>query len=157
MLPFLSEYIHSKKSKILMLSFQKYWWLKNPAAWLDEKLLACNLTSSIFQIWSLNRKIKNWKIFQFSIFPTKNNNKISRKLKKSLFWTRFEQFLLILGQTRNFLENLHLPIFSVSLFLLLCKISEKTNQPIPRETNYRRTDKHEFIGPPLLQEFKITQ
>ena len=140
MLPFLSEYIHPKKSKILMLSFWKYWWLKNPAIWLDEKLLACNLTSSIFKIWSLNRKIKNWKIFQFSIFPTKNNNKISRKLKKSLFWTRFEQFLLILGQTRNFLENLHLPIFSVSLFLLLCKISEKTNQSIPRETGYRRTD-----------------
>ena len=131
--------------------------IKESSNLTDEKLLACNLTSSIFQIWSLNRKIKNWKIFQFSIFPTKNNNKISRKLKKSLFWTRFEQFLLILGQTRNFLENLHLPIFSVSLFLLLCKISEKTNQPIPRETNYRGTDKHDFIGPPLLQEFKITQ
>ena len=145
-----------------MLSFQKYWWLKNPAIRLDEKLLACNLTSRIFQIWSLNRKIKNWKIFQFSIFPTRNNNKTSRKLKKSLFWTRFEQFLLILGQTRHFFgEPASANFFFVFRFLLFCKISEKSNQPIVRETSYRqtdgRTDKHEFIGPPLLQESKIFQ
>ena len=144
-----------------MLSFQKYWWLKNPAIWLDEKLLACNLTSRIFQIWSLNRKIKNWNIFQFSIFPTRNNDKTSRKLKKSLFWTSFEQFLLILGQTRILSGNLHLPIFFVFRFLLFCKISEKANQPIVTETGYRqtdgRTDKHEFIRLPVLEESKIFQ
>ena len=143
-----------------MLSFQKYWWLKNPAIWVDKKLLACNLTSSIFQIWSLNRKIKNWKIFQFSISPTKNNNKFSRKLKKSLFWTRFEQFLLILGQTRNILENLHLPFFCFLIFIVVQNF-RKTYQPVPRETGYRQTDgrtgKHEFIGPPLLQESKLVQ
>ena len=145
-----------------MLSFQKYWWLKNPAIRLDEKLLACNLTSRKFQIWSLNRKIKNWNIFQFSIFPTRNNDKTSRKLKKSLFWTSFEQFLLILGQTRHFFgEPASANFFFVFRFLLFCKISEKSNQPIVRETSYRqtdgRTDKHEFIGPPLLQESKIFQ
>ena len=48
--------------------------------------------------------------------------KNSRKLKKSLFWTRFE---LILEQTRNFLKKFNLPIFSVSRFLVLCNISEK--------------------------------
>lgn len=121
-----------------MLSFQICWWLKNPAVWLDEKLLVCNLTCSIFQILRLTRKIYNWKIFHFSIFPRKNT--ISRKLKKSLFWTRFEQLVLISGQTRIFLENPHLPFFGVSRFLLPCKISQKTNQPIPRETSYRRSD-----------------
>ena len=48
--------------------------------------------------------------------------KNSRKLKKSLFWTRFE---LILEQTRNFLKKFNLPIFSVSRFLVLCNIPEK--------------------------------
>ena len=146
-----------------MLSFQKYWWLKNPAIWVDKKLLACNLTSSIFQIWSLNRKIKNWKIFQFSISPTKNNNKFSRKLKKSLFWTRFEQFLLILGQTRNILENLHLPFFCFLIFIVVQNFRKNLSASSKRnwlQTNGRTDGQvwiHRTSTPPGVQTRSTAQ
>ena len=52
----------------------------------------------------------------------------------------FGPFLLILGQTRIFLGNPPLSLFSVFRFLLLCNISEKYNKQIPRKTGYRRTD-----------------
>ena len=52
----------------------------------------------------------------------------------------FGPFLLILGQTRIFLGNPPLSLFSVFRFLLVCNISEKYNKQIPRKTGYRRTD-----------------
>ena len=153
MLPLLSEYMNTKKPKILMLCFQKYWWLKNPAIWLDEKPMACN-----WKTYGMN-----WKIFQFSIFLIKNDDNISRKLKKSLFWTGFEQVLLILGQRTIFLEKLYLPIFSVSRFLLLCKILGK-NYSASFKRNWSQTERtdgqasiHRTCRPPKIQNRSATQ
>ena len=75
--------------------------------------------------------------------------------ENSRFWVHFESFLAIFGQTRFFLENLLLSLFSASRFLRLCKISEKTTEK-NLHFGYRRkcvpidgsTGKHGFIGPP---------
>ena len=37
-----------KKSKILMLCFQRYWWSKNPATWLVQNILVDNLWTITF-------------------------------------------------------------------------------------------------------------
>ena len=145
-----------------MLSFQKYWWTNNSAIWLDEKHLACNLTSSIFQIWRLNRKIENWKNFHFALFPAKNNNKTSWKLRKSFVWAYYEHFLLILGQTRNFLENLKLPLFLFLDFYCCAKFEKKLicqvrGKPVTEE----RTDGQAWIyktsTPPVVQNRSTPQ
>ena len=47
-----------KKSKILMHHFQRYWWLKNPAIWLDEYIFA-------------QRKSDNFNVFHLRLLPAK--------------------------------------------------------------------------------------
>ena len=59
---------------------------------------------------------------------------------KTPLWACFRPLLSILVQTRIFLENPFLSLLFVSRSLLLCNISEKTNEQIPRKTDYRRKD-----------------
>ena len=81
--------------------------------------------------------------------------KFFKILKKTLILGHFGPILPILGQIRIFIKNPFLPVFFNSGQVLLCKISEKTNEWILRYSRFRRkdglmdgrTDKHEFIGP----------
>ena len=55
-----------------------------------------------------------------------------------------------MGETRIFPKNRFPSLFYIYAPLSSCKISEKTNEPIPRKMGYERTDgltdEHEFIG-----------
>lgn len=77
------------------------------------------------------------------------------KTQKDSFWALFPVF----GLTRTSLVNSLLSLFYVSRSLLLCRISERTNEQILRKVTYRHTegciDKHKFIGPTLLGVQKI--
>ena len=63
---------------------------------------------------------------------------LRQNLKKNSEILHFGSFLVVLGQ-KKFLESFFFFFFSVSRFLLLPKISIKTNE-IPRKTGYRRKD-----------------
>ena len=77
------------------------------------------------------------------------NDKILRK-PKTLLFGHFGPFLLILGQTRIFLEFLLATFFCIKIFISE-QISRKTNELVPIETDYRCMDKHQFIWLPLLE------
>ena len=75
------------------------------------------------QIWGLHQKTDNYNVLCFRLLQAKVMTKFCEKYKK----LHFEPFLKLLGQTRIFLRYSFLSLFSISRFLLLCKISEKTS------------------------------
>lgn len=68
------------------------------------------------------RKTENSNVFQFRLLPAISKDKNLLKVKTSIL-DKFLALLLILQET-IFLENLEITFF---LFLLVCRISEKTN------------------------------
>ena len=89
--------------------------------------------------------------FHSKLNPAKINDKMFQNNQKTLLLGHFGPILPIFGQIWIFIKNPFLPVFFNSDQVLLCKISEKTNERILRYNRFRRTDlrtdKHEFIGP----------
>ena len=77
----------------------------------------------------------------------KTNVPIPRKMGKSPFLGYFGPFWPNLGQTRIFPKNRAPSDMSLYGPLTSCKVSEKSNEPIPRKVPHPRTHKGEFIGP----------
>ena len=92
-----------------------------------------------FQIWDLRRKLANHKTLHFSPFLAKINDSILCKSPKTLFLGLFGPFLPIFGKMRVFPKNPALSLFYVYGPLTSCKITKKTNEPIPRKAHYTRT------------------
>ena len=70
------------------------------------------------------------------------------KTQKNFFGAFFDHF----SAKRKFYEksNPLLSLFSVSKFLLMCRISEKSNEQIARKVGYRRTQGQTWVhGTPL--------
>ena len=73
----------------------------------------------------------------------KSNDKISRKSQKIAFFGTFPA--LVTGKN-FFLENPAPSHFGYHHFASLCKISEKTNEPITRKASNRQTDERTDKG-----------
>ena len=90
----------------------------------------------------------------FRTFSAKTNDRILKYNQKGPFVGHFGHFLPNLGQTRIFPKNRALSLLHVYYPLTSCKISEKTNEPIPGKLCHARTharthegtDRPEFIG-----------
>ena len=72
----------------------------------------------------------------FRPFLAKTNDSILRKSPKTLFWGFFGPFFPIFQKMRIFLKNRALSLLSIYGPLTSCKISEKTNEPIPRKVRF---------------------
>ena len=92
------------------------------------------------QIWDLRRKLANHKTLHFRSFLAKTNDSILRKSPKTLFLGLFGPFFPIFQKMRIFPKNPALSLFIIYGPLTSCKISEKTNEPIPRKVRYGLTD-----------------
>ena len=124
-----------KKSKKLMHTSKDIY---------DQRILHYDWTRAFYsitcepefsQLWSLHRKTENCNVFHLIYFQQKVMIKSYENSKK----LPFGPFLHISEQTRIFLENQFLSLFSASIFLLLCRISEKTNEQILSKIGYRHT------------------
>ena len=93
-----------------------------------------------FQIWDLRRKLANHKTLQFRSFLEKTNDWNLRKSPKTIFLGLFGPFSPFLRKSEFFLKNPALSLLSIYGPLTSCKISKKSNEPIPRKVRYRRTD-----------------
>ena len=88
------------------------------------------------QIWDLRTKLANHKTLHFRSFLAKTNDSILRKGPKTLFLGLFGPFFAIFQKMRIFPKNPALSLLSIYGPLTSCKISEKTNEPIPRKVRY---------------------
>ena len=88
------------------------------------------------QILDFHRKLANHKMIHFRSFLAKTNDSILRKGPKTLFWGLFGPFSPIFQKMRIFQKNRALSLLSIDGPLTSCKISEKTNEPIPRKVRY---------------------
>ena len=92
------------------------------------------------QTWGLHKKLDNNKTLHFRIFLATPNESILHKWQKNPnFGLILGTFGLILanlranlGRTRFFPKNPVMSLFKIYEPLTSCKISEKTNEPIPR-------------------------
>ena len=91
-------------------------------------------------IWDLTRETNNHMNFHSKLNPAKTNDKFFQNNQKNLFLGHFGPILPIFGQIWIFIKNPFLPVFFISDQVLLCKISEKTNEQILRYSGFRRTD-----------------
>ena len=91
------------------------------------------------QIWDLRRKLANRKSLHFRSFLAKTNDSILHKCPKTLFLGLFGPFLPIFEKMRIFPKNGAQSLLSIYGPLTSCKISEKTNEPIPRKVRYECT------------------
>ena len=66
--------------------------------------------------------------------------KLSNKSKKPCFWPILGTFFQFWGQKKIFSENPSVSCTSSYEFLILCQISEKANDTIPRKRLDRRTE-----------------
>ena len=125
MQPLLGKYLHAR---ILMHCFQRYWWSKNLAIWLDKSILHKLEEQTFSKIRGLNWKIKNCNVFHFRFFPAKSNEKIlwEAKQKKNIL-APFRPLLPISGK-QEFLWKTCLSLFSIYRILFLYRISEKIFQ-----------------------------
>ena len=71
--------------------FLRYYISKNPTIWLATSILAHNLRTKICQTWGWWWNINNNISFLFRLFPGKTNDKIFKKIQKTLLWTFFAQ------------------------------------------------------------------
>ena len=120
------------------------------------RLITCEQFS---QKWNLHRETENRKTFHFRLFPAHSNNKILGKLKHSKTQrTQKLHFGSILGTFAHFMPEhfwkIHLRNFLFFDFYRCAKFQKKVMNRFQEKlvTNKRtngRTDKHEFIGPPL--------
>ena len=78
--------------------------------------------------------------FHSKLNPAKTNDKMFQKNQKNLILGHFGPILPILGQKWIFIKNPFLPVFFNSGQVLLCKISEKTNEWILWYSSYGQTD-----------------
>ena len=106
-------------------------------------------------MWDLCRKLANHNTFHFRSFIAKSNNAILHKSTKTVFLGLLGTFSPFFGKLRVFPKNQALSLLSLYGPLTSCKISKKTNEPIPRKLCYRWTHarKHGrgFIGPIRLK------
>ena len=95
--------------------------------------------------WSKNTSV----IFHIRLISGQANNKIFQKMQKIPFWAHFRPALSIFRQKKILFKILFLPAFL--FYVSLYQISKKTNEQIPSNTGFRRTDtrtnKYEFTSP----------
>ena len=82
-----------KKSKTLIDSFQRFWWWRNRAIWLDESILASNCQPEFSRIWGLNRKLQHHYNFCCTPVLAKCNNAILQKAPLCVIFKNFWLFL----------------------------------------------------------------
>ena len=138
-----------KKSGYLTDFFWRYGWLKNPAFWLAENILA-HISGT--KIWDLCRNTANNINFHYRSNSVKMMTKFSNKLKKkTLFLDHFGTIFPILGAKFFSPENPSLSHTTSHGILAPCQNSEKTYATIPRKCpdrwKGRTTDRPYFIGP----------
>ena len=107
--------------------------LKNPAIWLVESFEPKNSRTRFF----LDIRMVLSDLLQYGAhfrrFSAKTNDRILKYNQKGPFLDHFGPFLPNLGQTRVFPKNRALSLLSIHGPLTSCKISERTNDPIPRK------------------------
>ena len=95
--------------------------------------------------WSKNTNV----IFHIRLISGQANDKIFQKMQKMPFWAHFRPALSNFRQKKILFKILFLPAFL--FYVSLYQISKKTNEQIPSNTGFRRTDtrtnKYEFISP----------
>ena len=102
----LHEFVRTcTKSGYFIDLFWRYGWLKNPATWLVQNILAHISGTKIFQYGICGNTANNI-IFHYKTNSVQINHKIFQKnAKKTCFWLIFNPFSQFLGQ-KKFLENL---------------------------------------------------
>ena len=120
------------------------------------RLITCEEFS---QKWNLHGETENRKTFHFRLLPAHSNNKTLRKLKHSKTQrTQKLHFGSILGTFAHFMPEhfwkIHLRKFLFFNFYRCAKFQKKVRNRfqeklVTDKRTYGRTDKHEFIGPPL--------
>ena len=120
-----------KRSRYFINLFWRYGWLKNPAIWLAENILAhisgmCRNTANYYHNYHSDY------IFHHRTNSVKIIDKIFQYILAH-FWSVFP----ILGAKRIFLENPGLSRKSYR-FLAPCQNLEETNDTIPRKCPERR-------------------
>ena len=120
----------------------------------DQRILQSDWTWAFWPITSepkmgLHRKTENCNALHFRLFPAESNDKISWKVKKTQFWALFPYF----STKKNSHENPRLSLLFPD-FYSCAEIQKKTNEQNPRKLGCRHmdghTNKHKYIGPPLL-------
>ena len=139
--------------------FCRYGWLKNPAIWLPEKILAHISGQKFSQIWDLCRNTAKNISFQYRTNSVKINDQIFQLIQKTLFFANFWSTFPNFGVKKKFPENPTLSRTTQYGFPAPCQNLEKTNDTIPRKRPDRhkdrrndggtdcRMDRPYFIGP----------
>ena len=127
----LCEFVSTcKKSGYFIDLLWRYGWLKNPAIWLAENILAPSQEQKFSQTWDLCRNRANNINFHYRTNSEKINDKIFQYIKKKPFLVHFPNF----GGKKMFLENPALSRTTSHGFLASCQNLEKTNDTIPRKS-----------------------
>ena len=131
----LNLYQHAKKSGYFIDLFWRYGWLKNPAVWLAENILAHISGTRIFPDMGLN--------FHYRTNSVKIITKFFNIFKKTMFLAHFWSiFPIFLSRTTSY------------GFLASCQNLEKTNETIPRKHPDRRKDGR-TDRPYLIEPFRL--
>ena len=128
--------------KLMKNSIFRPFWAFFALFWANENLpeKSSSVTFECLRSPNFNNKIRKKLMTQFE------------KLTKSPNLGHFRPFLPFFGQTRIFLKNQALSLFSYYGSLTSCKKLEKTNESIQRKLHYRRTHGQSWIHrtPPAL-------
>ena len=119
--------INMQKSGYFIYLFWRYGWLKNPAVWLAEDILA-HISGHFPQIWDLCTNIAN----NIHVHYRTNSVKIRQKFSISSKGPVFGLFSILVVEI-FFLENQALSHTTSYGFLASCQNLEKTNDTIPRK------------------------
>ena len=92
------------------------------------------------QIWGLCSLFANHKSFHFRLNAKKVNDKILQKPWKTLFLAHFGPILPHFGTIRFFSKNRAPSRTTLHRSASSCKISKKSNEPIPQKRLDRRTN-----------------
>ena len=144
----------SQKYTSSIISFLRYYILKNPAIWLASTILAHNSNQN-FAKYEIGGEISTTKlVLIFDYFLEKLMTKSFIKSKKPYFRAIWGPFFPNLGKN-EFSRKKRLLVFKYSNYLPSCKNPEKTNEPFLRKIpNWemdgqtdRRIDNSDFIEP----------
>ena len=117
------------------MTIKEYWNLIG-----REPFLAITWEPDFSQACSFCRMLMNHKNFHFTQIPDKTNDTIFSKSPKTMFLDHFWPFLVIFARWGFFPKNPTLSQTTIYGPLTSCKVSEKTNEPIPKKLTDRQKD-----------------